>query len=100
MVKVISNHIHHDLFGHVIAPSCVLSHLTIRSTRRRFGFTVKSSTSAARVSSGVRPQEQAMQLTKEQAYLAMYSFLDKQFSLGCGELGSILGSILGMTPDR
>jgi hypothetical protein len=34
-----------------------------------------------------------MQLTKEQAYLAMYSFLDKQFSLGCEELGSILGSM-------
>ena len=34
-----------------------------------------------------------MQLTKEQAYLAMFAFLDKQFSLGCEELGSILGSM-------
>ncbi len=34
-----------------------------------------------------------MQLTKQQAYLAMYSFLDKQFSLGCEKLGSILGSM-------
>lgn len=39
-----------------------------------------------------------MQLTKEQAYLAMYSFLDKQFSLGCEELGSILGS-MSLLPD-
>ena len=39
-----------------------------------------------------------MQLTKEQAYLAMYSFLDKQFSLGCKELGGILGS-MSLLPD-
>ena len=37
-----------------------------------------------------------MQLTKEQAYLAMYSFLDKQFSLGCKELaGQILEALNG-----
>ncbi|HET8554628.1 MAG TPA: hypothetical protein VFL78_07360 [Rhodanobacteraceae bacterium] len=34
-----------------------------------------------------------MQLTPEQAYLAMYSFLGKQFSLGWKELGGILGSM-------
>lgn len=34
-----------------------------------------------------------MQLTQEQAYLAMYAFLDKQFSLGWDELGGILGSM-------
>jgi len=39
-----------------------------------------------------------MQLTKEQAYLAMYSFLDKQYSLGCEELGSILGN-MSLLPD-
>ena len=33
------------------------------------------------------------QLTPAQAYLAMYAFLDKQFSLGCEELGGILGSM-------
>lgn len=33
------------------------------------------------------------QLTQDQAYLAMYAFLDKQFSLGCEELGGILGSM-------
>lgn len=33
------------------------------------------------------------QLTPEQAYLAMYAFLDKHFSLGCEELGGILGSM-------
>ena len=35
----------------------VVSQLTIRSTRRRFGFAVKSSASAARVSSGVSPAD-------------------------------------------
>ncbi len=39
-----------------------------------------------------------MQLTQEQAYLAMYSFLEKQFSLGCVELGGILGS-MSILPD-
>jgi len=39
-----------------------------------------------------------MQLTQEQAYLAMYSFLDKQFSLGWKELGGILGS-MSLLPD-
>ena len=39
-----------------------------------------------------------MQLTKEQAYLAMYAFLDKQFAHGCDELGSILGS-MSLLPD-
>ena len=39
-----------------------------------------------------------MQLTQEQAYLAMFSFLDKQFSLGCEELGAILGS-MSLLPD-
>ena len=39
-----------------------------------------------------------MQLTSDQAYLAMYSFLGKQFSLGCEELGSILGS-MSLLPD-
>ncbi len=34
-----------------------------------------------------------VQLTQDQAYLAMYAFLDKQFSLGCQELGGILGSM-------
>jgi len=33
------------------------------------------------------------QLTQGQAYLAMFAFLDKQFSLGCDELGGILGSM-------
>ena len=33
------------------------------------------------------------QLTQDQAYLAMYAFLDRQFSLGCEELGGILGSM-------
>ncbi|MBB1089101.1 hypothetical protein H4F99_11480 [Lysobacter sp. SG-8] len=33
------------------------------------------------------------QLTQEQAYMAMFVFLDKQFSLGCEELGGILGSM-------
>lgn len=39
-----------------------------------------------------------MQLTQEQAYLAMYSFLAKQFSLGSEELGGILGS-MSLLPD-
>ncbi len=39
-----------------------------------------------------------MQLTKEEAYLAMYSFLGKQFSLGWEELGGILGS-MSLLPD-
>jgi len=39
-----------------------------------------------------------MHLTKEQAYLAMHAFLDKQFSLGCEELGGILGS-MSLLPD-
>ena len=39
-----------------------------------------------------------MQLTQEQAYLAMFSFLDKQFALGCEELGGILGS-MSLLPD-
>ena len=34
-----------------------------------------------------------MVLSQEQAYLAMYAFLAKQFSLGCEELGGILGSM-------
>ena len=66
--------------------------LTIHSSRRRF---------AARLNSGVRPQEQALLmttqkpllLTQDQAYLAMYYFLDKHFTLGCEELGGILGSM-------
>ena len=37
-------------------------------------------------------------LTQEQAYLAMYAFLAKQFSLGCDELGDILGS-MSVLPD-
>ncbi|HEY0957376.1 MAG TPA: hypothetical protein VGE36_21665 [Roseateles sp.] len=32
-------------------------------------------------------------LTPDQAYAAMYAFLDKHFSLGCEELGGILGSM-------
>ena len=39
-----------------------------------------------------------MQLTEEQAYLAMYYFLDKHFSLGLEELGGILGS-MSLLPD-
>ncbi|MDR2874307.1 MAG: hypothetical protein LBV44_00045 [Methylobacillus sp.] len=39
-----------------------------------------------------------MQLSKEQAYLAMYHFLNKQFSLGWEELGGILGS-MSLLPD-
>lgn len=39
-----------------------------------------------------------MQLTREQAYLAMYSFLEKQFSLGCKELGAVLSS-MSLLPD-
>ena len=34
-----------------------------------------------------------MQLTQEQAYLAMYYFLKKQFSLGWEELGGLLSSM-------
>ena len=34
-----------------------------------------------------------MPLTQEQAYLAMYFFLDKQFSLGWEHLGGLLGSM-------
>ncbi|MBV1775049.1 hypothetical protein KSF73_04900 [Burkholderiaceae bacterium DAT-1] len=32
-------------------------------------------------------------LTPEQAYLAMYAFLDKQHTLGCEELGGLLGAM-------
>lgn len=39
-----------------------------------------------------------MKLTPEQAYLAMYFFLNKHFSLGCEELGGILGS-MSLLPD-
>ena len=39
-----------------------------------------------------------MQLTQEQAYLAMYAFLDKQFLNGWTELGGILGS-MSLLPD-
>lgn len=38
------------------------------------------------------------QLTEKQAYLAMFAFLDKQFSLGCTELGALLGS-MALLPD-
>lgn len=34
-----------------------------------------------------------VKLTQDQAYLAMYAFLDKHFSLGCEELGGILSSM-------
>lgn len=34
-----------------------------------------------------------MQLTKEQAYLAMWAFLDKQYWLGWRDLGGLLGSM-------
>ena len=37
-------------------------------------------------------QEPAL-ITQDQAYLAMYHFLDKHFSLGCEELGGILSSM-------
>lgn len=37
-------------------------------------------------------------LTSAEAYLAMYAFLEKQFDLGCEELGSILGS-MSLLPD-
>lgn len=33
------------------------------------------------------------QLTSDQAYLAMFAFLDRQFSLGWEELGGVLGSM-------
>ena len=39
-----------------------------------------------------------MQLTEEQAYLAMHNFLAKQFSLGWTDLGALLGS-MSMLPD-
>lgn len=39
-----------------------------------------------------------MQLSQEQAFLAMYAFLAKQFSLGYEELGGILGS-MSLLPD-
>lgn len=39
-----------------------------------------------------------MQLTEEQAYLAMYYFLDKHFALGLEELGGILSS-MSLLPD-
>ena len=39
-----------------------------------------------------------MTLTPEQAYLAMYAFLGKHFSMGCEELGGILGS-MSLLPD-
>ena len=34
-----------------------------------------------------------MQLTQEQAYHAMYAFLDKQFALGNSQLSDILSSM-------
>jgi hypothetical protein len=36
-------------------------------------------------------------LNKEQAYLAMWAFLDKQFSLGWRNLGGLLGSMSTLT---
>lgn len=38
------------------------------------------------------------QLTKQQAYLAMFAFLERQYLLGAEELGSLLGS-LALLPD-
>jgi hypothetical protein len=39
------------------------------------------------------------QLTEQQAYLAMYSFLEQQYQLGAGnELGALLGN-LSLLPD-
>jgi hypothetical protein len=36
-------------------------------------------------------------LNKELAYLAMWAFLDKQFSLGWKDLGGLLGSMSTLT---
>lgn len=37
-------------------------------------------------------------LTEREAYLAMFSFLERQYELGCKELGGILGS-MSLLPD-
>ena len=43
-------------------------------------------------------KQEALRMTPDQAYLAMYHFLDKQFLLGCKEIGDILGS-MSLLPD-
>ena len=39
-----------------------------------------------------------MKLDEDQAFLAMFAFLEKQYVLGCEELGGILGS-MSLLPD-